>query len=989
MEGTFRHVRTPAVRRASAHEVREADLFFEELTGRSTGSRQVEALLSHDAWPTENYSDDLYRDGVEAQYELESDTLSTEAVSIDSKAAIPHFSNSEKANIITPLMTSTEHASALRWNNVKFQRQSGVTKAELRQALANYVDIAAVARAMSSGATIIASTSDDALVNAIHQFQRKCFVDVKQVDGKAGESTLDNLGLIARSGLRTVNRKNIGRKRFLKKKAAKINGLSNGEFTHATWFDHMLNPSFLGRRFTKGVHLHLIRTLRKAEKYLLTLPAYAGKTPVQIGTALGINEEHKGARPTKKSSSMHTLGLAADINYLTTPWIVNPGNTKGTRQFIRAMQRATRLISGWTGRVDAAYLHVLGAGGRSTASVYDELKRRSDDLRQYLALAGDRRALEAALAARRAAGTPGSYSNVASWSRDIRRDLRNLSRSGGNFGLLRDPRKGFLNHHRDLVVALRDAACMAWGAIDFGCTFSGDVMHFDVRRTSLGKVLNEKGYRTSVPCPVATTSAVSNSSENQDLMELTRTQIVDMIRDKVLETARAHRTFLSENEVRTAINSRTPGGAVDLHMNQSVAYVQAMGSVPLIGSLMERGVLWFRAMNLLVLLGRQKFKCSSTGTLSLDMAVVDAMRHSWTAANEGQTLAGLCGNTPNPCPTSHQLLHNTGNAAHFTRLSRNGIRVVELAGLWGKNLIGVSPQSHRARVSVKVLPTNAPAANVSFVAVRSSSTRHLHFGKETPRRVEAFVGSDTWKNLAVEATPGTDYQVFKRRYWEASFHRQWGKEATIEWVKGLAQFYHDRTGGVLGVGDISHIVGEDMTDHDSHERGVDIDLYGLEATPVGTTFPTSYIVFDTMTFKPLGMPATGGTPPEYSDPRRSTPVLAGAAATRVQLLYVTILAYCAATHGQLSRVIWHGAHHFRTKAVTEAQDAWDATVAAGLGTTTKPGWQSNWGPGPVNRAAISAPGSKFIGHGAPPKSNYGVMPGGWPIHDDHVHVRLS
>ena len=470
--------------------------------------------------------------------------------------------------------------------------------------------------------------------------------------------------------------------------------------------------------------------------------------------------------------------------------------------------------------------------------------------------------------------------------------------------------------------------------------------------------------------------------------ELTPTQIVDRIRDMALETARARRTFLSEAEVRSAIDSRTSGDPVDLHMDQSVAHVQASGSIPFIGSLIEQGALWLRTMNLLVLLERQKFKCSSTGTLSLDMAVVDAMRDTWTAANEGQTVAGLCGSVPTPCPTTHQSLHGTGNAAHFTRLSQLGIRVVELAGLWGKNLIGVSPQSHRARIAVKALPTSAPAANVSFVAVRSNRTRHVHVGNETPRRVEALVGTDTWKNLAIEATPGTDFQVFKRRYWEASFHRQWGKEATIQWVKGLAQFYHDRTGSVLGVGDISHIVGEDMTDHNSHERGVDIDLYGLEAAPAGTVFPTAFwttVVSGTVTFKPLGMPAAGSTAPLYTVPAASTPALAGTAASRVQRLYVTILAYCAATHGQLNAAVWHGARRLRTDAVTEAQAAWDATVAAGLGSTARPGWQSNWGPGPANRAAISATAAKFIGDGS---ANYGAS-ASWPPHHDHVHVRLS
>ena len=60
----------------------------------------------------------------------------------------------------------------------------------------------------------------------------------------------------------------------------------------------------------------------------------------------------------------------------------------------------------------------------------------------------------------------------------------------------RDPLNGFLNRHRDLVFALRQIALLAWGAIDFGPSASGDVMHFDLRTLGAGRVIAEKlgGY---------------------------------------------------------------------------------------------------------------------------------------------------------------------------------------------------------------------------------------------------------------------------------------------------------------------------------------------------------------------------------------------------------------------------------------------------------------------------------------------------------------
>jgi murein DD-endopeptidase MepM/ murein hydrolase activator NlpD len=502
MENVIRQSKTSPFGPISARQAYEADLFFEELTGVATGMREREYRPTASA-----FSYDGYGEGVAMENDFQWYNFADETVTMDTAAAIPHFTSREKTNVLTPLLSASHRTTAVNWNNLRHSGRSGVTKAEIRNAVNNYVDFSAIARAMSSGTTTISSNSDEALVEGIHQFQKKCYLNASQVDGKAGESTLDSLGLIARTGLRTVNRANSGRAAFLQRKSADIRRLSSNEFSHSTWFNFMVNPSFLGYRFTNGVHLHFVRALRVAERYLLSLSAYAGKTPVQIGRALGINEIHKGARPTATSRSMHTLGLATDINYLTCPWIVNPGNASGTRVFIAVMERATKLISGWTGRVDAAYLHGLGSGGRSTTSVYDELKRRSDDLRQYLGLAGNPTALATALAARRAAGTPGSYTDAAAWSQQIAADLRTLTNSGGNFGQRRNPRLGFLGLHRDLVVALRDAACMTWGAIDFGRRYSGDIMHFDVRRTGLGQALNESGFRTSVPCPAVSTAA--------------------------------------------------------------------------------------------------------------------------------------------------------------------------------------------------------------------------------------------------------------------------------------------------------------------------------------------------------------------------------------------------------------------------------------------------------------------------------------------------
>lgn len=380
-----------------------------------------------------------------------------------------------------------------------------------------------------------------------------------------------------------------------------------------------------------------------------------------------------------------------------------------------------------------------------------------------------------------------------------------------------------------------------------------------------------------------------------------------------------------------------------------------------------------------------RLRCVNTDRVTLHPAVVDAMRHTWTRSGESQSVVGLCNDTPGICPSAHRGLHPTSDAAHFDDLSRMGLRVVELAGLWGKDLSAISPQSARAGTSVQAVPTHAPGLGLSFVGIRDGDSREAHLGREQTRRVEAFVGTAVWKNLAIEATPDTDYRLFKRRFFEASFHRQWGTEATITWLQGLAAFCRDRSGELVGIGDVSHIVGEDITDHGSHERGVDVDIYGVEAPAAGSRFPRAYwteIRGGEVAFRELGQPDPDDDTPAYGT--SNTVAVTGADADRVKALWVTMLAYCAATHSLISAVVWHGARRLRNEAQAAAERAWDETEAAGEGGSVGVGWKESWGPGPATKADINARSGDFIGDGS---GSYGSGQA-WPLHQDHIHVRF-
>lgn len=448
---------------------------------------------------------------------------------IDRTVAVPDFSAAKRAEIGVAVLDPAQSASAISWNRSRHPARTGVAPADILAELAHYVDAAAVVQAIADynaahpSAPIAAGTPpiDAAFVEAVHQFQAKCYLEAGQVDGKAGESMLDSLGIIDRTNFNGVATVNNTAQARLTQETARVSRATGGEFTAANWYRRMMNPSFLGQRFSNGVHAILVRQLRIAERHLLSLPAYAGMTPVELGRALSINEEHKGARPAAATASMHTFGLAVDIKYRGNPWVGgndNDPNTCDNRRFTAALRNAALLVSGVSvSGTAAALLHGLGSDPHlSTAQVYATLSQRDTDLRAYLRLADAHDSLLVpVLSARRAAGTVGVFASAsethdsaaARWRAQAAEDLGDLRATGSNFGSLRNPLDGFLNLPLDLVVTLRDRACLAWGAVDFGPGASGDMMHFDCRLLGAGAVLRNSGYaaRRGHPCLRAST----------------------------------------------------------------------------------------------------------------------------------------------------------------------------------------------------------------------------------------------------------------------------------------------------------------------------------------------------------------------------------------------------------------------------------------------------------------------------------------------------
>ncbi len=431
---------------------------------------------------------------------------------IDIRDSIPTFSVAQRRSLESPLLIPSESAAALTWNRDKHPKVSGVTIERMAIALSRYVDFDRIKDTIKAYNSINptnpipldTSSADNAVfVEAIHQFQMKCYLNSKEHDGLAGESVLDNLGLLNRTGMHTVDKSYATAQTRLNQKAKQVEADTGGEFTANNWFKHMVNPSFLGQKFTKGIHRVFIRKCRIVEKELLD--RYPDSNPVELGKRLGIeaDDPHRGMR--FKGGGNHTFGLAADIRYRGNPWISgNPDRRIGNEYFKNAMNRVALLI---TGEEDftftAKYLDKLGTT-LSTSEIHAELSRRDQQFRAYLRLVDDQVRLQQKLEERRTSHTPGIFKSTGEtvdsaakrWQAQIKKDLKALTLY---FEPDRDPRNGFLNLSLELLTILRDKVCMAWGAVDFGPKESGDVMHFDCRVTDVGKTLS-KHSPSQHPC---------------------------------------------------------------------------------------------------------------------------------------------------------------------------------------------------------------------------------------------------------------------------------------------------------------------------------------------------------------------------------------------------------------------------------------------------------------------------------------------------------
>ncbi|HUS05353.1 MAG TPA: hypothetical protein VMZ52_03605 [Bryobacteraceae bacterium] len=463
------------------------------------------------------------------------------ADAIDDAAAQPLFAPAVRGRV-AKLLSAAAAKRAVKWNSVTHPKASGVDLSTLGQRLAEYLNRPKIEQAMRDDTDLKNLASDEGTVVAAmaHQFQQKIYASTASHDGKIGEGTLDALGFIRHRGqdLNRVDARNdnfhagkdgAGKSETFKRLES-VYRTNRAEFvkvapdlTPNTWYSFFVNPPFLGRTFGLGIHVELMKRLRVAETRLTGLQAYAGMSPVELGVALGVDEDHGGGRIKEKtSSSMHTFGLAVDIGYLKNPWIAGQaGSPTRNRYFREVSANVSRLLQGSNHELNPAWLNWLGTdANRSTGAAFDAIKMCHTDTLAYLRLERDSAVLQSTL--RERASETGSNvvrpresveAAAARWRGIIRADRGKLQYAfGGN----RRPEDGFLNLAKDLVMALRDSACLAWGAIDLGADESGDLMHFDCRVAGIGSVVRpDRAHSVTAGHPCLATAAAASSRERE------------------------------------------------------------------------------------------------------------------------------------------------------------------------------------------------------------------------------------------------------------------------------------------------------------------------------------------------------------------------------------------------------------------------------------------------------------------------------------------
>jgi hypothetical protein len=255
-----------------------------------------------------------------------------------------------------------------------------------------------------------------------------------------------------------------------------------------TW----VSIELLGVKLRGNGHPHLAARMNAANAYLRN--RHAGLSDEEIRGVIGWNAEGNAAYAAEASSGLahvHTMGIALDINRAQNPWIFR-GKTKHNGNesddwYEKFFKIVTRIYGG--NPLSAKKLQQLG-NESSTEELHAEIAATSQATEKYLELCkADQETQRATLA--KAGFSDAEIRELLPKMPMHFKIFHNKDRKQTNA-------KSITDISSDLLIALRDAAGLAWGGTDFpGANEQGDFMHFDCRADSWGASVYRLGLSES------------------------------------------------------------------------------------------------------------------------------------------------------------------------------------------------------------------------------------------------------------------------------------------------------------------------------------------------------------------------------------------------------------------------------------------------------------------------------------------------------------
>ncbi len=255
-----------------------------------------------------------------------------------------------------------------------------------------------------------------------------------------------------------------------------------GYASHAAWKATWVDITLLGKTLGPG-HPHLAARVRAADAFLKE--RHPGMDVATIRKTIGWDGSGNGAYDTdaaKGEAHQHTMGLAIDVEKAQNPYIFR-GKTKHDGDeaddwYEKFFKHACKVYGGEP--ITAANM-MAWSKEMSTEELFEKIHATSEATRQYLELAHkDDETIEATLL--KAGYKPSEVKAEVGKVKARNKVFHNPKRK-------QTEAKAITNISEELLLALRDAAGLAWGGVEMSGNENGDFMHFDCRNDPFGKAV--------------------------------------------------------------------------------------------------------------------------------------------------------------------------------------------------------------------------------------------------------------------------------------------------------------------------------------------------------------------------------------------------------------------------------------------------------------------------------------------------------------------